>query len=288
MIRIMGETPHATTLRDLVTMRAALGDKPLLICRDETLTYADANRLSNRAANALLERGIAKGDVVATFMYNSLAQAIIWFACAKIGAVYAALNVSLARDDLAYSLNDTGAKLLVADDELMDVCEAAAGSFSAPPPVLVHGAPRAGYGAWGELLTGSEALPDAQVGPTDPVAVVYTGGSTSMPKGVLVSHLYYIAAAIRYAEIAEAGPDDVHFANSHFFHIGGQQFGVTGPLYTGMTGVMHKWFSASRYWETVHRYGATIVDPLGTMMSVLLRRPESGLDRFHRVKVHKR
>ena len=207
MIRIMGETPHATTLRDLVTMRAALGDKPLLICRDETLTYADADRLSNRAANALLERGIAKGDVVATFMYNSLVQAIIWFACAKIGAVYAALNVSLARDDLAYSLNDTGAKLLVADDELMDVCEAAAGSFSAPPPVLVHGAPRAGYGAWGELLTGSEALPDAQVGPTDPVAVVYTGGSTSMPKGVLVSHLYYIAAAIRYAEIAEAGPD---------------------------------------------------------------------------------
>ena len=42
MIRIMGKTPHATTLRDLVTMRAALGDKPLLICRDETLTYADA------------------------------------------------------------------------------------------------------------------------------------------------------------------------------------------------------------------------------------------------------
>ena len=285
MIRIMGKTPHATTLRDLVTMRARLGGKPLLICRDETLTYADADRLSNRAANALLERGIAKGDVVATFMYNSLAQEIVWFACAKIGAVYAALNVSLARDDLAYSLNDTGAKLLVADDELMDVCEAAADRFSSPPKVLVHGAPRAGYGAWEELLTGSEALPEAEVRPTDPAAIVYTGGSTSMPKGVLVSHLYYIGAAIRYAEIAEAGPDDVHFANSHFFHIGGQQFGVTGPLYTGMTGVVHKWFSASRYWETVHRHGATIIDPLGTMMSVLLRRPDSGLDRSHRVKV---
>ena len=133
-------------------------------------------------------------------MYNSLAQEIVWFACAKIGAVYAALNVSLARNDLAYSLNDTGAKLLIADDELMEVCEAASDRFSSPPKVLVHGAPRAGYGAWEELLTGSEALPVAEVRPTDPAAIVYTGGSTSMPKGVLVSHLYYIGAAIRYAE----------------------------------------------------------------------------------------
>lgn len=106
-----------------------------------------------------------------------------------------------------------------------------------------------------------------------------------MPKGVLVSHLYYIAAAVRYAEIAEATEDDVHYANSHFFHIGGQQFAVTGPLYIGMTGIMDKWFSASNYWNIVHKYGATIIDPLGTMMAVLLRRPESELDKTHKVRV---
>ena len=285
MLEIMGRRPPATTIRDLVVLRAGLGEKPLLICCDEVLTYADADRLSNRVANRLLELGIRKGDVVATFMYNSLAQELIWFGCAKIGAVYAALNVSLARDDLAYSLNDTRARLLVADDELMAVCAAAADRFDDAPRILVHGAPMAGYGAYGDLLTGSETLPDAEVIPTDPMAIVYTGGSTSMPKGVLVSHQYYIGAAVRYTEIAEATPDDVHYANSHFFHIGGQQFGVTGPLYNGMTGVMHKWFSASSYWDTVRRYGATIIDPLGTMMSVLLRRPEGDLDRSHRVKV---
>ena len=65
MVEILGRTPHATTLRDLVVMRAAYGDKPLLICRDEVLTYADADRLSNRVANQLLARGLVKGDVVA-------------------------------------------------------------------------------------------------------------------------------------------------------------------------------------------------------------------------------
>ena len=137
----------------------------------------------------------------------------------------------------------------------------------------------------GWIDAGDETLPDADVGMTDPVCIVYTGGSTSMPKGVLAPHLYYIAAAMRYQEIADATEEDVHYANSHFFHIGGQQFGVTGPLYCGMTGVMDRWFSASKYWEIVRKYGATILDPLGTMMSVLLLAPESPLDKQHKARV---
>ncbi|MGZ0189607.1 MAG: AMP-binding protein [Alphaproteobacteria bacterium] len=288
MIDIMGVTPDCLTLRDLVIKRAQqYGDKPLLICRDETLTYADADRLSNRVANGLLARGIAHGDVVATFMYNSIAQEVIWFACAKIGAIYASLNVSLAKGDLAYSLNDTGAKFLIVDDELAEVYLSARSEVTLNPEVMVHGVEEGipGAGRYDELLKGAETLPDADVRGTDPVCIVYTGGSTSMPKGVLASNLYYIAAAIRYQEIAQATDADVHYANSHFFHIGGQQFGVTGPLYVGMTGIMHKWFSASNYWAVARKYGATIIDPLGTMMSVLLLAEPSEQDRNHKVRV---
>ncbi|MGY9056192.1 MAG: AMP-binding protein [Alphaproteobacteria bacterium] len=287
MVEILGKKPHATTLRDLVVMRANLGEKPMLICRDEVLTYADADRLSNRMANALLARGIGKGDVVATFMYNAVEQALIWFGCAKIGAIYAALNVSLAKDDLAYSLNDTGAKLLVVDAELASAFNEARPMLSLDPETYVHGdkAIVPGSASAKDLLDAPETLPDADVGMTDPMCIVYTGGSTSMPKGVLVSHLYYIVAAMRYQEIGQATEDDVHYANSHFFHIGGQQFGVTSPLYCGMTGVMDKWFSASRYWDIVRKHKATILDPLGTMMSVLLLQPESPLDKQHQARV---
>ena len=289
MVEIMGRTPLATTLRDLVCLRASLGDKPFLICRGETLSYADADRLSNRVANGLVGLSVGKGDVVATLMYNSLAQALIWFGCAKIGAVYAPLNVSLAKDDLAYGLNDSMAKLLIVDDELAATYSAAEEKLQSPPRILVHGAIEAGPGAgtlpFEALLEAGETLPEAEIKGTDPMAIVYTGGSTGMPKGVLVSQLYYIAAAIRYGDIAEATEADVHFANSHFFHIGGQQFAITGPLYHGMTGIMEKWFSASNYWSTVRKYGATIIDPLGTMMAVLLSRPASEQDRQHKVRV---
>ncbi len=287
MIDIMGHTPHATTLRDLVVLRASYGEKPFLICRDITLTYADLDRLSNRVANSLIARGIGHGDVVATFMYNAVEQALIWFGCAKIGAIYAPLNVSLLKDDLTYSLNDTGAKMLVVDEELAPAYNEAAPELNFKPDTLVHGDEAVVPGArpLNDLLQSEETLPDIEVKGTDPMAIVYTGGSTSMPKGVLVSHLYYIAAAIRYQEIAEATEEDVHYANSHFFHIGGQQFAITSPLYLGMTGIMDKWFSASNYWNIVHKYGATVIDPLGTMMAVLLRRPESELDKTHKVRV---
>ena len=288
-MKIMGQTPHATNLRDLLILQSGYGDKPLLIIRDRILTYLEADRLSNKLANRLLASGVKKGDVVATFMYNSIEQALIWFGCAKIGAIYAPLNVSLVRDDLAYSLNDTRAILFILDEELAAAYNAAKPLLALDHKVFVLGdvnsVENVKAHSFDDLIGDDDSLPDADVKSTDPMAIVYTGGSTSMPKGVLVSHLYYIGAAIRYAEIAQATEDDVHFANSHFFHIGGQQFAITGPLYNGMTGIMEKWFSASKYWDIARKYGATIVDPIGTMMAVLLRQPASDLDRQHKVRV---
>ena len=77
-MKIMGQTPHATNLRDLLILRAEYGEKPLLIIRDRILTYSDAARLSNIVANQLMKYGVRKGDVVATFMYNSLEQALTY------------------------------------------------------------------------------------------------------------------------------------------------------------------------------------------------------------------
>ncbi len=269
MPKVLHYEPFAHTLRELIHLRGALGTKPMLIIRDEVLTYADADARSNEVANRLIELGVRKGDVVATLMYNSIAQALVWFGCAKIGAVFASLNVSLARDDLAYSLNDTGNVLLVMDEELAPAYNAAQAQLRQKPRTFVLGAPGVTPGAqlFERLLGASSTMPDADVRPHDPAAIVYTGGSTSMPKGVLVSHFYYIAAALRYGEVAGATQEDVCFANSHVFHIGGQQFSVTGPMYHGMTGVMEKWFSVTRDLDVARRHGVTIIDPLSTMIA---------------------
>ena len=275
-----------TNMRDVFVTRASLGDKPLLICESETLTYGDADEQSNRIANSLSGFGIAKGDVVATLMYNSVEHAAVWLACVKLGAIFASLNVSLAPKELVYSLGDTGAKLIIVDNGLIDIYgQARPELVDQPIEVLWRGPARRDYLAFPTLLDGDNVLPDVELAPNDPMSIIYTGGSTSMPKGVLAPHLHYIAAAERYKEITQSQPDDVHFANSHFFHVGGQQFGLMGPLYCGTTGVMAKWFSVSKYWDIARKTGATIIDPIGTMISALLTLDPSPADRDHQVRV---
>ena len=287
-MQLNGVDLEYTNMRDVFLARASLGDKPLLICDGETLTYADAHERSNRIASSLIEQGIEQGDVVATLMYNSVDHACVWLACIKLGTVFASLNVSLSADELTYSLGDTGAKMIVVDHELLDGYQQARRTISNRPlEVLWRGAPGTGDGMqpFEALLAGADVVPERDIAPNDPMSIIYTGGSTSMPKGVLVPHLYYIAAALRYREITQSRPDDVHFANSHFFHVGGQQFGLTGPLFCGTTGVMTRWFSVSNYWRIARETGATIIDPIGTMMSALLTLPASDADRDHRVRV---
>ena len=120
-------------MRDVFLARTALGDKPLLICDGETLTYTDADERSNRVASTLIEYGVGKGDVVATFMYNSVDHAAVWYACVKLGAIFASLNVSLAPNELVYSLGDTNAKVLIVDNDLIDVYKEARPNFTHQP-----------------------------------------------------------------------------------------------------------------------------------------------------------
>ena len=274
-----------SNMRDVFNARQSLGDKPLLICDGETLTYAQAHERANRVANVLRGDGVEKGDVVATFMYNSIDHATVWLACIKMGAVFASLNVSLSADELTYSLGDTGAKVIVVDNDLIEGYRQARAQWQEVPIEYLWRGADPDMRPFDDLFAGDDVAPEVDIAPNDPMSIIYTGGSTSMPKGVLVPHLYYIAAALRYQEITQSQPDDVHFANSHFFHVGGQQFGLTGPLFCGTTGVMTKWFSVSNYWRIARETGATIIDPIGTMMSALLTLPPSDADRDHKVRV---
>ena len=262
-----------SNMRDVFLARTVLGDKPLLICEGETLTYRGADEQSNRIAQSMAALGIAKGDVVATFMYNSVDHAAVWLACVKLGAIFASLNVSLAANELVYSLGDTKAKMIVLDHDLMDVYSEAKPGFSTVPLEVLWRGPEdtPGFIPFPKLLEGENVLPDVAIAPNDPMSIIYTGGSTSMPKGVLAPHLHYIGAAERYKEITQSRPDDVHFANSHFFHVGGQQFGLMGPLVLRHHGRHDQMVQRLQLLaESPRETGATIIDPIGTMISALL------------------
>ncbi len=282
-MRLVGHELAETTIGALVRERAALGDRPLLWVDDEVLTYRDADRSSDRYANALRALGVNTGDIVATYAYNSVDLVRLWFACAKLGAIWAPLNVSLQSTDLDYTLRDTSAKVLVVDEALVESYGTVRGRHSFASEILAgspEAAEKAGMMPLSALARASDAPIDVEVLPSDPVAIVYTGGSSGLPKGVLIPHLNELAAALRYQEVARPTAGDVMYECGHLFHSGGQQLGVLGPMYAGITSVMGRWFSVSRLWDIVNRHRANILHVPGPMLGPIMERtpPDSGPD----------
>jgi carnitine-CoA ligase len=282
-VKLRGHDLEYSTLAELVEGRSALGEKPFLTIEGRSLSYADAHLRSNRYANALASFGVGKGDVVTTFLYNSIEHACLWFACAKLGAIWAPLNVSLHQKDLEYALAQTNPKAFVVEEELAETY-AAVRSASRPRAEILFGDADLAAATRMEHSDVLDAASDNSlpltVGPDTPCGIVYTGGSTGLPKGALVPHLYYLAVALRYREIARAQADDVMYECGHLFHSGGQGLGVVGPMYSGMSSVMNRWFSVSRLWDIVNEHRANVVHVPGTMLGPILDRTarDSGPD----------
>lgn len=278
------------TVRDLVIARAALGAKPFMIVDDDrVLTYEQAHEQSNRVANALTALGVAPGDVVATLLHNSVEQALVWFACAKLGAIWAPLNVALVGADLEWTANNTAARVLVVGERTLEAFAAVRDRLDNADVVALVGSDSAARAAgalpFGDLLTGADSTPAFDAEPSTPTTITYSGGSTGMPKGILLPNRYCLASGIRFQTIAQATPADVNFCFTQLFHSGGQFNGLIGPMYSGMTTVMSSWFSASATWKRVREHGTTIMDPFAAVIMILLKQPPSPFDRGERTLI---
>lgn len=293
MVRI--EIPGTEILNDwtlwtLAQERVPLGDKPMLtVDEGDVVTYGGLYERAGRVAASLRRLGVGAGETVASFGYNSTDQAVLLFACAAIGAVWVPLNLSLVGEDLVYALNDASSSTLVVDAELVPRYEEVASKVGIQR-VFVRGEGEYDAGRYGSFADLAAADPGDFVArpsePQDAVAVIYTGGSTGMPKGVLASHTYFLAFGLRYQEIAGATQDDIHYTGAlQLYHVGGQQFAVAGPMLCGMSAYLSRWFSASRYWERARACKATIIDPNGPMMAMIMRQPATELDTRHSVRI---
>jgi crotonobetaine/carnitine-CoA ligase len=279
----------ATTIRDLIRKQAALGDKPMVIIDDDMITYASADAAANRVANSLLALGVRKGDVVASYLYNSIDHVRLWFGCAKIGAIWAPLNIALVNVDLAYTINDIQPRLLVVDGALLNNYLQVRDQVARPDMIEVAregaGLAPADFLAFDGLLEGDEQEPDAQIHWTDPAGLIFTGGSTGLPKGILVSNAWYWPGVFRYLEMLRPTEGDVHMGLGQMYHTIGSAVDILSPVYFGMTTVMMRWFSASRFFDVVRQHGCTLSVIIGPTLLALERQPERPDDRDNPIRL---
>jgi acyl-CoA synthetase (AMP-forming)/AMP-acid ligase II len=244
-----GDSP---TVAEILRHQArSRGDHPLLVCDGDRISYADADRRSAELARGLIARGAGKGTHVGLLYPNGAAFVVGMLAAARIGAVVIPFSTFVTAREMREQLVDSDVEILLAaasfrsHDYVQRLGEVLSHAeidsekrlFVAATPQLrhvivnterVHGLGEAVDPA---LL---EALEDDVEG-SDPLAIVYTSGSTSTPKGVVHTHAALLGHQRNLNEIRGLTADDRLFCNSPFFWIGGFAFGLLATLLAGST-----------------------------------------------------
>ncbi|XP_065731091.1 long-chain fatty acid transport protein 1 [Phocoena phocoena] len=256
-------------------------------------TFAQLDAYSNAVANLFCHLGYTPGDVVAIFLEGRPEFVGLWLGLAKAGMEAALLNVNLRREPLIFCLGTSGAKALVFGRELAAVVAEVSGQLGKSLVKFCSG----DVGPEGvlpdtqlldPLLKEASTAPLAQPpgkGMDDRLFYIYTSGTTGLPKAAIVVHsrYYRIAAFTHHSYSMQAA--DVLYDCLPLYHSAGNIIGVGQCLIYGLTVVLRKKFSASRFWDDCVKYNCTVVQYIGEICRYLLKQPVSEAEGRHRVRL---
>jgi len=250
-------------------------------------TYAEMDAYANRVANWALAQGFKPGDTVALFMRNHIEYAPIWYGLSKVGVVTALLNNQLTGGPLGHCLRVSEAGAAILDAGLADLFQGAEGMPNLP--VWASGGPVDGAEAFDAAVAAqSSARPDrahrAGRKAAQTCLKLFTSGTTGMPKAAPVTHTRALTYLNTFASASKSGPADRVMMVLPMYHATGGLCG-TGVAWTeGGALIVRERFSASRFWEDVHAFEATILMYVGELCRFLMARPEHALERGHKLR----
>ncbi len=233
-----GRTTVGSLLREQAGIR---GDAPAVEDARVTWTYAAFNRRVNRLAHALSGYGIGRGDRIAILSENRAEYVELEFACAKIGAIFAALNWRLSADELDYCLTLTRPRIAFASPRFADHLDL---------PSRPRRAPVFGDDYEAMLASASETEPPDVAQPEDGLAILYTGGTTGRPKGALISHRAFIARVLVFTADLGLSRAGAFPAWAPMFHMASTDLAI-GSLLIGGRVIQIDGFDLDHLWRII-------------------------------------
>ncbi|MCC3289657.1 long-chain fatty acid--CoA ligase [Arthrobacter sp. zg-Y1110] len=236
---------------------------------DETVvSYAALDAMSAKVAGLLASRGVEPGDRVALVMPNIPQMAFLYFGALRHGAVVVPMNPLLKAREVAYHLQDSGARIAFAWEGVAAEVSAGAEEAGGVEVVSVDSA------AFLQLLAGADSRTEvAEVADQDTAVILYTSGTTGRPKGAALTHRNLLTNAYVAQSLLNTVETDVHFGGLPFFHVFGQTAALNSSVLSGASISLLPRFDAGKALEIIERDGVTIFEGVPTMYVGMLRHP---------------
>ncbi len=257
---------------------AQYGSREFFYFKDQSFTYEDLDRASDRVAAGLQEVGIGKGDKVAIIMSNRPEFLFIWFGLSKLGAVEVPVNTAHRGDLLTYMMDKSDSRALVVEEKFMDRVAPALKDLPRLEQVIVLGDSKRPLPEIEKRVLDYDALFDndgAFEAPSviwsDPFVIMFTSGTTGPSKGSLMPQNYALFMGKVCMESNEYTEADCLYNTLPLFHGNAQLLSTMPALMSGARMVLAERFSASRFWPEVKKYGCTEFNYIGGILPILLK-----------------
>ena len=246
------------------------GRRTFLVDAGREETFAETgSRVERVAAELAVAGGVGHGDRVLIQGVNSIALVHAWLGAMRLGALPVCLNPTLTAHELDLVLGDVEPRALLTD---------AAGLCAAEPAAALHGV----WLAQLDTVGGGDA-PGAPPPPppplpvvraVDPAVLVYTSGTTSRPKAVVVTHAALVLSGEAFPSWVGLGEQERLWACLPLFHMNAQAYSLATAIAHGYSLAISTRFSASGFWREAAALGVTAANVIGAMLEILARSPE--------------
>ncbi|MGH7292075.1 MAG: AMP-binding protein, partial [Myxococcota bacterium] len=251
-------------------------DQEILVFQNHRFTYGQLWENVCRLGNALRRLGVQPGDRVGALQTNSHHYIAAYYAAAATGAVFVPLNYRAKPPELEYMINTAAIKVLLVGSRYVPVVGELRGALGTVGTYVALDAPQAGMPLLDELIAAEAGeFEETAVDDDDVTILMYTSGTTSQPKGVMLTHNDFTAYVCGNTELADGSERGVALLSAPLYHIAGAT-NIMTSLFTGRKLVVLPQFDATAWLEAVHAERVTHAFVVPTMMKQIIDHPHFG------------
>jgi crotonobetaine/carnitine-CoA ligase len=261
---------------------AAHGDRIFLDVLGDQRSYAQTWHEVCRLAHGLKRLGVKPGDPVVSLLDNHCDAVFAWLAINLVGAISVPINTAYKGEFLRHQAGSAGAAVILAESDYAARVIDIAQQLPDLQVIVYRGDPPAPQSLSQRLLPWREALVDDQledpgidIRPSDLALLIFTGGTTGLSKGCMVSHNYACNQARQMLRITARNIDSITWTPLPVFHTNAVLTSLLCNMMVGARVVLYPRFSVSNFWPDIERSRANDVGLLGTMLTLLAQAPHS-------------